>query len=86
MSLWKLAGQTNSPIGDVIQWNWPLPGMVKAVNFCESLSSCTCQNPEVRSKVVKIVELALPMLPMHSVISFIEYLAMWEFWLISLNS
>ncbi len=35
MSLWKLAGQHKSPIGDVIQWNWPLPGMVKAINFCE---------------------------------------------------
>ncbi len=61
MSLCKLAGQPKRPIGDVIQWNWPLPGMVKAVNFCESLSSCICQNPEVRSKVVKIVESALQM-------------------------
>jgi hypothetical protein len=47
--------------------------MVKAVNFWESSSSCICQKPEVRSKVVKMVELARPMLPMHSVISLIEY-------------
>ena len=32
MSRWKLAGQPNSPMGDV---NWPFPGMVKAVSFCE---------------------------------------------------
>jgi hypothetical protein len=25
MSHWKLAGQPNSPMGEVIQWNWPLP-------------------------------------------------------------
>jgi hypothetical protein len=56
-------------MGDVIQCNCPLPGMVKAVNFCESSSSCICQNPEVRSNVVKMVESALPMSPMHSVIS-----------------
>ncbi len=38
-----------------------LAWMVKAVNFCESSSSCICQNLEVRSKVVKIVESALQM-------------------------
>jgi hypothetical protein len=86
MSRWILAGQPNSPVGDVIQWNWPLPGMVKAVSFCESSSNCICQNPEVRSSVVKMVESALLMSPMHSVISFIEYLSMWEFWLSSLKS
>jgi len=47
MSHWKLAGQPNSPMGDVIQRNWPLPGRVLAVSFCESLSNCICQNPEV---------------------------------------
>jgi len=46
MSRWKLAGHPSSPMGDVIQWNWPLPGMVKAVSFCESSSNCICQNPE----------------------------------------
>jgi hypothetical protein len=35
------------------------------------------QNPEVE----KMLELALPMSLMHSVISFMEYLSMCEFWL-----
>jgi hypothetical protein len=86
MSHWKLAGHPNSPMGDVIQWNWPLPGIVKAVNFYESSSSCICQNSEVRSSVVKMVESALWMSLMHSVISFTDYLSMWEFWLSSLKS
>ncbi len=85
-SHWKLAGQPKSAMGEVIQWNWPLPGMLKAVSFWESSSSCICQKPEVRSNVVNIIELALPMSPMHSVISFIEYLSIWEFWLSSLKS
>ncbi len=34
----------------------------------------------------KIVELALPISPMHSVISFIEYLSMWEWLFNSLKS
>ncbi len=49
---------------------------------------CRCPRSQKWSttKVVKIVELALPMSLMHSVISFIEYLLMWEFWLSSLKS
>jgi hypothetical protein len=86
ISRWKLAGQPKSPMGEVIQWNWPLPGIVKAVSFWESSSSCICQKPEVRSNVVKMFEFARPMLPMHSVISFIEYLSMWEFWFSSRKS
>jgi hypothetical protein len=39
------------------------------------------QKPEVRSRVMKIIELALSISPMHLVISFIEYLSIWEFWL-----
>ena len=53
MSLWKLAGQPSRPIGDAIQWNWPLPGIVKAVSCCDLSSNCICQNPEVRSRVEK---------------------------------
>jgi hypothetical protein len=55
--------------------------LVKAVIFWESSSSCICQKLEVRFKVMKMVELAL-----HSVISFIEYLSICEFWLSSLKS
>ena len=36
-----------------------------------------CQKPEVRSMVVKMVELALPMSLMHSLTSFMEYLSVW---------
>ena len=86
MSLWKLAGQPSRPIGDVIHWYWPCPGMVKAVRGCDFSSNCICQKPEVRSSVEKIVELALPMSPIHSVISFIEYLSMWEWLFNSLKS
>jgi len=54
--------------------------MVNAVSGCESGSSFICQNPEVRSSVKKIEELALPMSLMHSLISFMEYLSMCECW------
>jgi hypothetical protein len=51
--------------------------MVKAVSGWDFSSSFICQNPEVE----KMPELALPMSLMHSVISFMEYLSMCEFWL-----
>ena len=66
-------------MGEVTQWNCPFPGIVKAVSGWDFSSSFICQNPEVRSRVEKMVELALPMSLMHSVISFMEYLSMWEF-------
>jgi hypothetical protein len=49
---------------------------VKAVRFWDFSSSYICQKPDVRRSVEKIVEFALPMSPMHSVISFMEYLSM----------
>jgi len=49
--------------------------MVKAVRWLSSGCMGICQNPEVRSMVVKIVEPALPMSPMHSEMSFMEYLS-----------
>ncbi len=63
ISLWKLAGQPSSPKCEVIQWNCPLLGMVNAVRGCDSGSSFLCQNPEVKSSVLKMDELALPMSP-----------------------
>jgi hypothetical protein len=54
----------------------PLPRIVKAVSGYDSSYSCICQNPEVRSNIKKMVEFALPMLPMHSGISFILHLSM----------
>jgi hypothetical protein len=47
-------------MGEVIQWHCPQFGIVKAVKGCDSGSSFICQNPEVRSKVVKMDELARP--------------------------
>ncbi len=86
ISFWKLAGHPSSPIGELIKWKCPLIGMVKAVRGCDSGSSFICQNPEVRFIVVKMDEFALPMSPIHSLISFMEYLLMWECWLSCLKS
>ncbi len=86
ISHWKEAGYPSKPIGDVIQWNCPLPGIVKAVKGWDFSSNFICQNPDVRSKVEKILEFARPMSPIHSVISFMEYLSMCEFWLSSRKS
>ena len=41
-------------MGEVIQWNCPRFGIVKAVKGCDSGSSFICQNPEVRSRVVNM--------------------------------
>jgi len=82
MRHWKLAGHQRSPMGDVIHWYWPWPGIVKAVSSWYFSSIFSCQKPDVRSKKEKMVVLALLMSPMHSVISFMEYLSMWE-WLLS---
>jgi hypothetical protein len=73
-------------IGEVTDWNCPLPGIVKAVRRCDCLSSFIYQKPEVRSTVEKMLEFDRPMSPMHSVISFMEYLSIWEFWLSSRKS
>ena len=76
--LWKDAGQPNSPIGLVIHSNCPLPGIVNAVLCASSGCRGICQKPDVRSSVVKIVELARPISPIHSLISFMLYLSMCE--------
>jgi len=73
-------------MGDVIQGNCPLPRIVKAIRGCDCSFNFICQNPEVRSSVKKILELALLMSLMHLVTSFMEYLSMWEFWLSSWKS
>ncbi len=86
MSHLKEAGHPRGPMGEVIQWNWPLPTILKAVSGCDGLSNFICQNPEVRSSIVKICELARPMSPMYLVISFMEYLSIWEFWFSTLKS
>ncbi len=84
--LWKDAGQPNSPIGLMIHSNCPLPGIVKAVLWASFGCRGICQKPDVRSRVVKIVEFALTMSPIHSLISFMLYLSMWECSFSSLKS
>jgi hypothetical protein len=69
ISPWKLAGHPSKPIGEVIHWYYPWPGIVNAVKGCDFLSSCICQNPDAKSSVENIVKFARPMSPMHSVIS-----------------
>ena len=75
ISRWKLDGAPSRPIGVVTHWNWPFPGTVKAVYGLDLGWSSSCQNPAVKSMVVKRVEPDLPISPMHSVTSFIEYLS-----------
>jgi len=70
-------------MGKVTQANYPLPGIVKAVKFFESSLNFICKIPEVKSSIEKF---ALPMSPMHSVISFMLYLSICEWLLSSLKS
>ena len=86
IKLWKLAGHPSKPIGEVIHSNCPSPWIVKAVAGFEFSSKSICQNPDVRSNVEKIVNLAQAMSPMHLLISFIEYLFMYECLFNSLKS
>ena len=72
---WNELGLPKSPIGLVTHWNWPLPGRVKAVYGLDLGCKSICQNPAVRSIVVKIVLPDLPISLMHSLTSFIEYLS-----------
>ena len=75
---WKLAGHPRSPIREVIHSNCLSPGIVKAVACLHCSSNGICQNPDVRSSVEKMVDLAWPMSPMHSLISFDEYLSIYD--------
>ncbi len=86
MRSWKLAGHPNNPIGDIVLLNCPIPGTVNAVKCLLFSSKGICQNPEVRSSVEKIVDPALPISPMHSLIFFIEYLSSWLLGLNTLKS
>jgi hypothetical protein len=63
-------------MGEVIEWNCPLFGIVNAVRGYDSGSSFICQNLEVKSSVENMDELALPMSHMHVLISIMEYLSM----------
>ena len=53
--LWKLEGIPLIPIGNATHWNWHWPGAVKAMfGFCS-----ICQQPTVRSMVVKMLQPSL---------------------------
>ena len=66
-------------MGDVIHSNWPRFLTVKAVRWLSSSWIGICQNPEVRSIVVKMLLPARPMSAMHSETSFMEYLSVLVF-------
>ena len=73
--LWKEPGPPFSPMANTLYWYWPIPGTVKAVNCLDLASRGSCQKPEVRSMVEKMVDSDLPISPMHSLMSFMEYLS-----------
>ena len=47
--------------------------------FVVAIQDESCQKLDVRSMVVKMVELARPMSLIHSLTSFMEYLSVWVF-------
>ena len=53
-------------MGVVTHWNWPFPGTVKAVYWRAFGCRIICQNPAVRSIVVKRVLPDCPISSMHS--------------------
>ena len=75
ISLWKDEGLPSKPIGEVIHWNWPFPGRVKAVYGRDFGCSSICQNPAVKSIAVKMELPDFPISLMHSLTSFMEYLS-----------
>jgi hypothetical protein len=67
ISLWKFARRSNSPMGDISHL------------YCERLGCVNaffCQKPDVLSRMVKIIDSALPISPKHSWMSFTVYLSL----------
>ncbi len=81
MRHWKLARQPSRPKGLVTHWNCPMPGTVKAVYGLALGCKIICQKPTVRSMILKIVLPDHPILPMHLLTSFMEYLSLLDCWL-----
>src|SRR5574343_567296 len=73
---WKLLTQPICPIGLQTHWNCPAPFRVNAVKWRDLGCSTICQNPAVRSMVVKMTLPERPISLMHSLTSFMEYLLM----------
>ena len=61
MRRWKEAGYPSKPMSEVTHSNCPWPWTVKAVRWLSFSSIGMLQNPEVRSMVAKMVDLASPM-------------------------
>jgi hypothetical protein len=81
ISLWKLAGHPSSPIGIINHPYCQRPGNVKAIFGTEFECRGICQNPDLRSSVKKIVDLARSMSPMHSWICLCTGAKLHEYWL-----
>ena len=58
ISLLKEAGHPMRPMGLVVHWNCPIPGMVKAVYGRLFGSNAICQNPEDKSRHENTLESA----------------------------
>jgi hypothetical protein len=56
-----------------------MPGTVKAVYGLALRCKIICQKPAVRSMILKIVLPDHPILPMHLLTSFMEYLSVYDF-------
>jgi hypothetical protein len=66
VSLEKLAGAPIRPCGHVLQWYWPFPGMVNAVNGRSDGRSSSCQNALLQSSAEYTLLPALPTVSRHS--------------------
>jgi hypothetical protein len=49
INLEKLVGAPINPCGQVCQWYWPFPGMVKAMKGRSKACNCNCQNALAQS-------------------------------------
>jgi hypothetical protein len=73
ISLEKLAGAPIRPWGHVLQWYWPFPGMVKAINGRSDGRSCSCQNALLQSSAEYTLRPALPTVSKRSSIVLRAY-------------
>jgi hypothetical protein len=73
ISLEKLAGAPISPWEHILQWYWPFPGKVKAVNGRSDGRSCNCQNALLQLSADYTLLPALPTVSKHSSIVLRAY-------------
>ena len=82
----KVAGEPNRPMGVQFHSKDPNPGIENAVKGLLFFSSGNCQNPAVKSKLLKTVDCARPISSMQSWTSLWEYLSMKDLSLIARKS